>query len=212
MGRIVAFDRNFRSLDGYDINGTIIKYDTSGILDDRNQVRNTVSKFKRDDHRIMGKVSRKANTKGNNKVSAKIHNITKDIAGTCDVVILEDLTGLHEQWAKEKKKGSDANFNGKNWMYGEFSRQIEYKMKCRGKIVIYINPFETSKRCSKCDTKMRVEGYRQMRCDKCNTVVDRDINASENILDKGVRFALAGFIIEMDHLYDEFYRYEAVVS
>ena len=143
---------------------------------------------------------------GRDRIIAIINRITRDIADSCDVVILEDLTKLHELWNKDKKNGSNANFNGKNWMYGEFARQIEYKMKWRGKVVIYINPFETSKRCSKCDTEMCVEGYRNMRCYKCNTVVDRDINASENILDKGVRFALACFINEMDRLHGEFYR------
>ena len=137
LGRLVAFDRNFRSLDGYDINGNIIKYDTSEILDIWNWVRSIMSKFNRKDRRMMKKISRKYNKLGRDKVVAIINRITRDIADNCDIVILEDLTKLHELWNKEKGKGSDANFNGKNWMYGEFSRQIEYKMKWRGKAVIY---------------------------------------------------------------------------
>ena len=78
------------------------------------------------------------------------------------------------------------NFNGKNWMYAEFARQLEYKMKWKGKILIYIDPRYTSQKCSKCDAIMCVNGYRKMKCKTCGTVVDRDVNASENILDKKV--------------------------
>ena len=53
-----------------------------------------------------------------------------------------------------------------------------------------------------------------VRCKTCGTVVDRDLNASENILDKGVWFTLDCFINITDHIMDRlddrFRRYEAV--
>ena len=35
---------------------------------------------------------------------------------------LEDLTGLTDQWNKDKSRRKDMNFNGKNWMYAEFAQ------------------------------------------------------------------------------------------
>ena len=65
-------------------------------------------------------------------------------------------------------------------------------------------------------TKLAVS-YRQktkMRCNECKHVVDRDINASKNIFDKGVWFALDGFINItdhiMEHLNSRYCRYEVV--
>ena len=53
-----------------------------------------------------------------------------------------------------------------------------------------------------------------VRCKTCGTVINRDINASENIPDKGVWFTLDCFISItdhiMEHLHGRFRRYEAV--
>ena len=87
-------------------------------------------------------------------------------------------------------------------------------MKWRNKIIIFIDPQYTSKKCSVCDAIMCVNGYRKMKCKICGTVVDRDVNASENILDKGVKYALDCFVSNPDHIMDRlhgrFHRYKAV--
>ena len=96
---------------------------------------------------------------GNDKIMSLIHKITTDIANNYDVVVLEDLTGLTDQWNKDKSRRKDMNFNGKNWMYAEFARQLEYKMKWKNKITIFIDPRYTSKKCSNRDGIMCVNGY-----------------------------------------------------
>ena len=207
---MIGFDRNFKNMTGYDTDGNVTVYDTSEILEIKNRIRETISHFNRQDRRMFSKIASKYWNIGNNRVMSLIHKITTDIANNYDVVVLEDLTGLTDQWNKDKSRRKDMNFNGKNWMYAEFARQLVYKMKWKGKILIYIDPRYTSQKCSKCDAIMCVNGYRKMRCKTCGTVVDRDVNASENILDKGVRFALDCFVSEMDRLDDRFRRYEAV--
>ena len=183
---MIGFDRNFKNMTGYDTDGNVTVYDTSEILKIKNQIRETISHFNRQDRRMFSKIASKYWNIGNNRVMSLIHKITTDIANNYDVVVLEDLTGLTDQWNKDKSRRKDMNFNGKNWMYAEFARQLEYKMKWKGKILIYIDPRYTSQKCSVCDAKMCVNGYRKMKCKTCGIVVDRDLNASENILDKKV--------------------------
>ena len=69
--------------------------------------------------------------------------------------------------------------------FGELVRQIEYKSASNGVVVMKADRFyPSSKTCSACghikaDLKLSDRTY---RCDKCGTVVDRDYNASLNLL------------------------------
>ena len=166
---MIGFDRNFKNMTGYDTDGNVTVYDTSEILKIKNQIRETISHFNRQDRRILKKITSKYWNIGNNKVMSLIHKITSDIVDNYDVVVLEDLTGLTDQWNKDKSRRKDMNFNGKNWMYAEFARQLEYKMKWKNKITIFIDPRYTSKKCSNRDGIMCVNGYRKMRCKTCGT-------------------------------------------
>ena len=147
---MIGFDRNFKNMTGYDTDGNVTVYDTSEILKIKNQIRETISHFNRRDRRMFSKIASKYWNIGNNKVMSLIHKITSDIVDNYDVVVLEDLTGLTDQWNKDKSRRKDMNFNGKNWMYAEFARQLVYKMKWKNKITIFIDPRYTSKKCSKC--------------------------------------------------------------
>ena len=69
--------------------------------------------------------------------------------------------------------------------FGELSRQIEYKSKYNGVNIKRADRFyPSSKTCSLCgnvkhDLKLKDRTY---RCDKCGAVIDRDYNASLNLL------------------------------
>ena len=69
--------------------------------------------------------------------------------------------------------------------FGELVRQIEYKSALNGVVVKKAARFyPSSKTCSACgnikkDLKLSDRTY---RCDKCGTVIDRDYNASLNLL------------------------------
>lgn len=68
--------------------------------------------------------------------------------------------------------------------WSEFFRMGEYKAEWYGKTVIHIGRFEpSSKICNVCGTinnSLKLSD-REWKCNKCNTVHDRDINASINI-------------------------------
>lgn len=82
------------------------------------------------------------------------------------------------------KAVSDASFY-------EFRRELEYKAKWYGKQISVIDRFyPSSQLCSHCgyrnaDTKNL--SVREWTCPECGTHHDRDINATTNILQEGLR-------------------------
>ena len=74
-----------------------------------------------------------------------------------------------------------------NWYL--FREMLEYKCKWYGKKLIKVSPNYTSQICSNCgyhSGKKPLE-IREWTCPKCNTYHDRDINASINILNRGLK-------------------------
>lgn len=74
--------------------------------------------------------------------------------------------------------------------WGEFLRQLEYKSVWNDRSFIQVDRwFPSSKRCSNClivSGKTSDLSVREWVCDSCNTVHDRDVNASRNILLEGL--------------------------
>ena len=79
--------------------------------------------------------------------------------------------------------------------WGEFARQLEYKAHWCGRELIGIDRwFPSSKRCFECghinnDLKL---SDRTWTCGKCSAILDRDINASRNILAAGLAVSAFG--------------------
>lgn len=96
----------------------------------------------------------------------------------CGVIQMEDLTGVTEK----------ANRFLKNWSYFDLQTKIEYKAKEQGIKVIYIKPYKTSQRCSKCgyihpDNRLEQASF---KCLKCGFETNADYNASQNIAIKDI--------------------------
>ena len=86
--------------------------------------------------------------------------------------------------------------NGR-WNCGELFKRIQDMFEISGGYVVYVNPAYTSKTCSHCGTLAlkdseeprasfyQVKGSRNMHCEKCGIIIDRDINACINIASRG---------------------------
>ena len=83
---------------------------------------------------------------------------------------------------KLAKSIADASFS-------ELRRQLEYKSNWYGKELIVINRlYPSSKTCSNCGNikdELKLSD-REYICDECGIVIDRDLNASLNILTVGM--------------------------
>jgi len=102
-----------------------------------------------------------------------------------DIICLEDLaSGNMMKNHKLAKSIADASFF-------EFNRQLEYKARWNYKLISRINRFyPSSQLCSNCGTQSNQAkdlGVRTYKCKKCGLEIDRDYNASINILNEGLR-------------------------
>lgn len=71
--------------------------------------------------------------------------------------------------------------------WGEFARQLEYKLTWRGGELLKVNPAYTSQRCSCCgftDKESR-KSQAQFVCVACGHAEHADVNAAKNILAAG---------------------------
>ena len=118
-----------------------------------------------------------------NKRKDYLHKITTELVKSYDVIVIEDLK------TKNLLKNHSLAKSIANNSWYLFREMLEYKCKWYGKKLIKVSPNYTSQICSNCgyhSGKKPLE-IREWTCPKCNTYHDRDINASINILNRGLK-------------------------
>ncbi len=113
-----------------------------------------------------------------------IHKTTCSIINENQIVVIENLNvkGMIKNH-KIAKAITDAS-----WY--ELTRQLEYKAKWNNRKLIKIDRwFPSSKTCNLCNFIKQDLSLKDRRwiCPNCNTVLDRDLNASKNILKQGLK-------------------------
>jgi putative transposase len=98
---------------------------------------------------------------------------------------MEDLGGLRKLYRKGNGQGGDYRARLNSWSYYELQRQIVYKARWEGIPVVHVTARGTSVKCSMCGSRVYPNGQRGLFCRKCDTTVDRDVNAARNISAKG---------------------------
>ena len=112
------------------------------------------------------------------------HQITNKLIRENQTIVIETLK---VKKMIEKKKLS-REISDVSW--GMFTNMLEYKANWCGRDLIKVDTyFPSSKKCSSCgNIKEELKlSQRQYKCDRCNTSLDRDLNAALNILQEGLR-------------------------
>ncbi len=109
------------------------------------------------------------------------HQNSRKIVNRFDLIAVEDLNVnrmLHNHCLA--KSISDA-------AWGNFLQYLTYKAEYAGRTIIATNPAYTSQTCSKCGHRQPMPlSKRIYYCPCCHLVIDRDLNASLNILAVGL--------------------------
>ena len=116
----------------------------------------------------------------NNIRKDAVHKFTHEIAKNHGIVVTEDLNlkGMVEKGSKPLRRSLAHS------LMGEVIRQVSYKAQ---KHIMVDRFFPSSKRCSCCGfVKASLDlSERTYRCEACGLVLDRDYNASINLMQAG---------------------------
>ena len=118
-----------------------------------------------------------------------VEKIVQQVTMYHDIIIAENLQVkkmlVHKNNHKKLRKEIT------NATFSEIIRILKYKSLWLNKIFIQVNPYYPSSQiCSRCgnkDTVMKDLRIREYRCSKCGLEIDRDYNASINILNEGLK-------------------------
>ena len=195
-----------RSIVGIDLGIKKLLTLSDGITYNNNKY---IEKYEKRIKRVQRELSRKVKRSNNyNKCKKRLailysklknarnyylHNITKRITDEYDIITCEKLTV--QRMLKEhnlSKKISDASFY-------EIIRQLQYKSKYKNKYFYQIDTYyPSSQECSVCgniDKLYKNLNEREYKCSKCQSEIDRDVNASINIMFEGIKLYMKEVLI-----------------
>ena len=136
--------------------------------------------------KIKSKIER-VNLKIRNIRKFYTHLITKEITNDYDLIVTENLD---TKGMIEKSSNKLLTKRIINSTFSEIIRQLKYKSKWKNKKLIQIEKYYASSQiCHRCDyqnKEVKDLSIRDWVCPKCGIENDRDINASINILWKGI--------------------------
>jgi len=106
-----------------------------------------------------------------------LHKTTKKLVDSYSTIVVEDLRILNMLKNHRLAKSiADAS-------WGWFIRMLSYKEEESGGKVVKVNPKGTTQMCSRCGFKVpKTLSDRIHACPRCGLKMDRDLNASRNIL------------------------------
>lgn len=140
-------------------------------------------------YQITRKTVAKYKAKIANRRKDRLQKLTTSLVREFDIIVVEDLK------SSNMLKNHNLAKSIENASWYEFVRELEYKCSWYGKQLIKVNARNTSRTCSQCGflnkdfsklTQNEWMTVRQWDCPNCGSILDRDINASINILNKGL--------------------------
>lgn len=152
-------------------------------------------KFSKNFYKVKAKITA-LHTKIANTRKDFTHKTTTKIAKNHGLVVIEDLRvqamsasakGTVDNPGKNVRQKSGLNRSILDAAWGEFRRQLEYKVDWVGGIVIAVDPKNTSRKCPVCGHTAKENRRTQADfiCVACGYAGDADVTAAGNILRAG---------------------------
>jgi putative transposase len=121
------------------------------------------------------------------------HQQSRKLVNQYGIICLEKLNikGMQEQETikvnGKEIKATPTHRSIVDVAWDQFVNQLEYKAEEAGTKVVFVNPKDTTKMCSVCGKLTSKElSDRTHKCEYCGLIMDRDSNASKNILRIGM--------------------------
>lgn len=131
----------------------------------------------------------------NNQRLNRNHQVSRKYVNNFDAVVVEDLDILRMIQSENNKnltlskagrKGLRRNISDAGWR--DFVDKLEYKAESAGKLLVRVNPKNTTQRCNQCGELVFKDLLtREHKCPHCGLTIDRDYNAALNILKEGLK-------------------------
>ena len=128
----------------------------------------------------VAKIHRKINDQRNDY----LHKLSKHIIDENQIICIEDLK------VKDMQQNNELARNIADASWSRFISMLIYKASWYGRIIVKVpSNYPSSQLCHECgyqNKEVKDLSKRKWTCPKCGVVHDRDINASKNILSKGI--------------------------
>ena len=132
-----------------------------------------------------------------------LHKITTAISKNHALVCVEDLqvsnmsksaAGTKEQPGTKVRAKSNLNRNILDQGWGEFHRQLDYKLEWNGGMLLSVPPQNTSRTCPQCEhlSEENRKTQSQFECVSCKYKNNADVVGAMNILERGYRLLARG--------------------
>jgi len=115
------------------------------------------------------------------------HKLSLSLILAYQIIAFEKLNIKGMMGNKTECFGHKLNKSISDVAWNQFMQFTTYKAECAGRTVVFVNPRNTSKMCSRCGQLVeKTLADRVHRC-SCGLVLDRDENAAINILSLGLK-------------------------
>ncbi len=131
-----------------------------------------------------------------------LHKISRFYIESYDLICVEDLNiiKLSQKGNKNNKRSRTLHRNILDASWGQFFNYLSYKAENADKEVVKVHPKGTTQECSRCGRIVKKNlSTRIHLCPHCDLELDRDYNASINILKRGT--GCASILVENRPLY-----------